>query len=256
MTANPPQTASASSLRTALRIVNTVLERETSGRSGFNVARLAHEVGIDPSKASRITQELCDRGLLERREDATLRVAAEFFALARALDHGLLGGSRPILRRLAIEHGASARLSVRDGVLVRLLRAESAPEQWPARTSLVTPCWCTGAGRALLLDHTRDEIAALLADYELIGVGGPNAAHSAEELVAANDRDRPDGMVAAHGEFEHGITEYAVPVRDGGGRICASVALLGRQPDLMPRAETIRAGLTAAAAALEELVSS
>ncbi|MEV4355268.1 hypothetical protein [Nonomuraea sp. NPDC049625] len=55
MTANPPQ---ASSLRTALRIVNAVLERETCGRAGFNVARLAHEVGIDPSKASRITQEL------------------------------------------------------------------------------------------------------------------------------------------------------------------------------------------------------
>jgi DNA-binding IclR family transcriptional regulator len=255
VTANPPNAASASSLRTALRIVNTLVERETSGRTGFNVTRLAHEVGIDPSKASRITQELCDRGFLERRDDSTLRVGAEFFALARALDQGLLSASRPILRRLAIEYGASARLSVRDGVLVRLLRAESAPEQWPPRTGLVTPCWCTGTGRALLLDHTQDEIAALLQDYDLIGVGGPNAAHSAEELAAANARDRPNGMVAAHGEFEHGITEYAAPVRDGGGRIHAAVAVLGRRPDLMSREAAIRTDLAAAVSSLERLVA-
>ncbi|MFI0736351.1 IclR family transcriptional regulator [Streptomyces sp. NPDC021225] len=256
MTANPPKAQAASSLRTGLQIINAVLERETSGRTGFNVARLAQEIGIDPSKASRMTQELCDRGFLERREDSTLRVAAGFHELGRALNHGLLRGSRPVLRRLAIEHGAGARLSVRDGVLVRLLRAEAAAaaEPWPVRAGLVTPCWCTGAGRALLLDHSGDEIAALLQGYELIGVGGPNAAHSADELAAANDRDRPGGMVAAHGEFEHGITEYAVPVRDGQGQIFAALAVLGRQTDLRPREETIRADLTASAAALGRLI--
>ncbi|MFK4272396.1 IclR family transcriptional regulator [Streptomyces milbemycinicus] len=254
MTANPPKAQAASSLRTGLQIINAVLERETSGRTGFNVARLAQEIGIDPSKASRMTQELCDRGFLERREDSTLRVAAGFYELGRALNHGLPGASRPVLRRLAIAHGVGARLSVRDGVLVRLLRSEAAAEPWPARAGLVTPCWCTGAGRALLLDHSGDEIAALLEGYELIGVGGPGAAHSAEELTAANDRDRPGGMVAAHEEFEHGITEYAVPVRDGEGRIFAALAVLGRLTDLRPGEEAIRADLTAAALSLGRLI--
>ncbi|MGW4968304.1 hypothetical protein ACWEPL_64830 [Nonomuraea sp. NPDC004186] len=58
MTANPPQ---ASSLRTALRIVNAVLERETSGRAGFDVARLAHEVGIDPARPPGSPRS-CDTG--------------------------------------------------------------------------------------------------------------------------------------------------------------------------------------------------
>ncbi|MEU5096196.1 IclR family transcriptional regulator C-terminal domain-containing protein [Streptomyces sp. NPDC020996] len=254
MTAKEPRTGAASSLATGLRIIDTVVERETSGRAGFNVARLADELGIDRSKASRMTQELCDRGFLERREDSTLRVGPGFFSLAQALHQGVLGRSRPVLRRLAIRYGASARLSVRDGALVRLLRRESAAGQWQAPAGLITPCWCTGAGRALLMDHTEKELADLLADYELIGVGGPNAAHSAQELIAANDHDRPTGMVAAHGEFEHGITEYAVPVRDRRSRIFAAIAVLGRQPDLQPHEAAIRTDLTAAASTLEQLI--
>ncbi|MGW1274324.1 IclR family transcriptional regulator domain-containing protein, partial [Streptomyces sp. NPDC002491] len=110
----------------------------------------------------------------------------------------------------------------------------------------------TGAGRALLLDHSAEEIAALLDDYELIGVGGPNAARTAAELVAANDHDRLRGVVAAHGEFEHGVTEYAVPVRDPDGRIRAAVSVVGREQDLLPYARAIRTDLAAAAAALTD----
>ncbi|MFJ9740137.1 IclR family transcriptional regulator [Streptomyces sp. NPDC101166] len=250
-----PGMGTASSLRLALRIVNTALDREASGRGGFNVSRLADEVGVERSKASRTIQDLCDKGFLERRDDSTLRAGSAFFATAASLHPGLLGRSRPLLRRLAVEHGAGARLSVRDGVQVRLLRAESAAglaQEWPGGASLVTPCWCTGAGRALLLDHTAEEITDLLDGYELIGVGGPDAAHSAREVAAANDRDRVRGVVAAHGEFEHGVTEYAVPVRDAAGHIRAAVSVVGRQQDLTADERTIHTDLKAAATALAE----
>ncbi|MFG2576917.1 IclR family transcriptional regulator C-terminal domain-containing protein [Streptomyces sp. NPDC048481] len=249
----PAPRGTASSLRMALRMVDAVLDREVSGRTGFNVSRLADEVGVERSKASRTTQDLCDRGFLERGDDSTLRAGGAFFATAASLHPGLLRGSRPLLRRMAVAYGAGARLSVRDGVQVRLLRAECAAglgQEWQGRAGLVTPCWCTGAGRALLLDHTAGEIAVLLDGYELIGVGGPDAARSVEELVAANDRDRPGGVVVAHAEFEHGVTEYAVPVRDGDGRIRAALSVVGRERDLPVHEETVRADLTASAAAL------
>ncbi|MEV0196032.1 IclR family transcriptional regulator C-terminal domain-containing protein [Nonomuraea sp. NPDC050691] len=249
----PPSSPAAASLRTGLRVVNTVIDRERSGRPGFNVARLAEETGLERSKASRLTQELTEKGFLERREDSSLRVAGAFFELAASLNPGLLRGARAVLRRLSIRYGAGARLSVRDGVVARLLRSEAAPgtaEQWLTGTSLITPCWCTGTGRALLLDHTEAEIAALLDGYELIGVGGPNAARSAADVARANDRDRPKGLIMAHEEFEHGITEYAAPIRDGRGRVVAAVALLGRHTDLAPHESAVGADLTAAAAAL------
>ncbi|MEV5841168.1 IclR family transcriptional regulator C-terminal domain-containing protein [Streptomyces sp. NPDC051985] len=256
-TPRPPGMGTASSLRMALRMVNTVLDRETSGRNGFNVSRLADEVDVERSKASRTTQDLCDKGFLERLDDSTLRTGSAFFTTAASLHPGLLGRSRPLLRRLAVRHGAGARLSVRDGVQVRLLRAESAAglaQEWQGGTSLITPCWCTGAGRALLLDHTAEEITTLLEDYELIGVGGPNAAHSASEVAAANDRDRLRGVIAAHGEFEHGVTEYAIPVRDTAGRIRAAVSVVGRQQDLTVHERTIHTDLTAAATALAKYI--
>lgn len=256
-TPRPTAKGTASSLRMALRIVNTVLDREASGRAGFNVSRLADEVGIERSKGSRTTQDLCDKAFLERREDSTLRAGSAFFAAAASLHPGLVRRSRPLLRRLAVEHGAGARLSVLDGVQVRLVRAESAAgmaHEWLGPASLTTPCWCTGAGRALLLDHTSEEIAGLLDDYELIGVGGPNAARSVEELLAANDRDRPSGVITAQGEFEHGVVEYAAPVRDAGGRIRAAVSVVGRQHDLLPHERTVSADLVTAAAALPESI--
>jgi len=261
--ARDPAPAFSSSFRTGLRVIETVLEREVSGRGGFNVSRLADEVGMERSKASRMTQELCDKGWLERREDATLRVSREFLALAGALDAGPLRRARAVLRRLAVQYGAGARLSVRDGVLVRLLRSESASasaygaaDQWRARAGLITPCWCTGSGRALLLDHTEQELADLLDGYELIGVGGPHAARSVADLVRANDRDRPGGVVAAHGEFEHGVTEYAVPVRDSHSRIRAALAVLGPGPVLAADEPALRADLTAAAGELGALFQS
>ncbi|AXG81863.1 IclR family transcriptional regulator domain-containing protein [Streptomyces paludis] len=253
MTAKATKTSTASSLRTGLRIINTVLERELSGRTGFTVGRLARELDLEASKASRTVQELCDKGFLERREDTTLRVAHAYFALARSLDPTLLRRGRAVLRALAVRHSAAAHLSVRDGVLVRLLRAESATGlagQSITRSGLITPCWSTGTGRALLLDHTRTEITELLDGYELIGVGGPTAARSADDLVRANDHDRPGAVVVAHGEFEHGVSEYATPVRDRHGHIHAAISVLGRQRDLTPGEAAIRADLTTAAASL------
>ncbi|MEU1188032.1 hypothetical protein [Streptomyces sp. NPDC005859] len=59
-------------------MVNTVLDREAFGRTGFTVSRLADEVGVERSKASRTTQDLCDKGFLERRDDETLRAGKAF----------------------------------------------------------------------------------------------------------------------------------------------------------------------------------
>lgn len=243
----------AESLAAALAVVNTVVRRELSGRGAFNVSRLAAELGIERSKASRTVQDLVEVGLLERDEEGLLRAGYGFFTIAGALDVGLLHASRAILRELSIEHEASARIAILDGVLVRVLREESPVgtvdlASPPSLTA--TPCWCTGTGRALLLDHSDTEVAQVLAGYELIGVGGPRAAHSVEEVIALNARDRKSGIVVAHDEFEHHTTEYAVPIRDQTGRIHASLGLLRREATSALDPAAIAGSLTSAAATL------
>lgn len=217
---------------------------------GYSVSRLADELSLERSKASRLTQELVDRGMLAKGHDGTLRIAETYFTLAEALNHGFFPGSRSLMRSIAVRHGVAVRLSVLDDVLVRMIRAESSSSQraWPVNR--VTPCWCTGSGRALLLDHDLDEISTLLEGYQMVGVGGPNAARNPQELAEANARDRSTGIVAAHEEFEHGLSEFAVPLRNAQGRISSALAVVGRSEDIAHRAEEIRAALCDAAGTL------
>jgi DNA-binding IclR family transcriptional regulator len=63
-------------------------------------------------------------------------------------------------------------------------------------------------------------------------------------------KDRSHGFVVANEEFEHGVVEVAVPVRDPGGGIVASLSVLGGQPDVGPRAEDLADVLAEAAARL------
>lgn len=94
------------------------------------------------------------------------------------------------------------------------MRYESAPGSPETATfpGMVTPIWCTGAGRALLWRDNHSDLVARLQGVEFIGVGGPRSARSADEVHARMERDREAGYVSAHEEFEYGILELAAPI--------------------------------------------
>jgi DNA-binding IclR family transcriptional regulator len=218
-----------SSLAQGLDIVKMAVEREKSGRPGFGVSRMADELKMERSRVSRLTQELCEIGLLEKFDGPLLRAGAGYFALANSLNRGWVRQARRELRLLASLFHLSAQVSVRLDERVVVLRSEKAfgAGGTSNEPGMVTPTWCTGAGRALLWDHTHESIELLLRDVEFIGVGGPNAAHSVAELLALMERDRPSGFVNAQGEFEHDVRELAMPVRDTGGAIVAALSVVG-----------------------------
>ena len=224
----------ASTMAQGLRIVRLVTEREKSGRQRLGVSQLAAELQLDQSRVSRLTQELCDIGLLEREERGPFRAGPRFFGLAASLNNGWFREAGAELEKLVSSLGLRARVSVRAGFRVLLVRASSNDMAAGgfAYPGMITPVWCTGAGRALLWDHKRKGLDALLQDVSFIGVGGPQAAHSVSEVWELMARDRPQGYVAAAEEFEHGIHELAVPVRDGHGRITAALSVLGQYEQL------------------------
>ena len=150
----------------------------------------------------------------------------------------------------------TARLSGRDGVRAILLRHEAAvgASETSLRPGMVTPTWSTGPGRALLWDHAQAELETLLADVQFVGVGGPGAARSVPEVVALMRRDREGGMVRAEEEYDDGVLELALPIRDAGGGIIAAISV--SHP--MDERETIGAladTVAEAAAALTGLAS-
>ncbi|UYY81653.1 helix-turn-helix domain-containing protein [Arthrobacter sp. YA7-1] len=231
----------ASSMAQGLRIVRLVADREKWGRRLLGVSQLASELDMEQSRVSRLTQELCDLGLLERVERGPFRTGQRFFSLAASLNTGWIRESRTELEALVASFGLRSRVSVRSGFRVTLLRASS-NDALPGsfvKPGMVTPTWCTGSGRALLWDHNQAALQELLKDVNFIGVGGPGAAHSPGEVCELMDRDRARGCILAAEEFEHGVYELAVPVRNPEGTILASLSVLGGRPEIEPRAGKI-----------------
>ncbi|MCI0140273.1 helix-turn-helix domain-containing protein [Arthrobacter bambusae] len=239
----------ASSMAQGLRIVRLVADREKWGRRLLGVSQLASELDMEQSRVSRLTQELCDLGLLERVERGPFRTGQRFFSLAASLNTGWIRESRTELEALVASFGLRSRVSVRSGFRVTLLRASS-NDALPGsfvKPGMVTPTWCTGSGRALLWDHNQAALQELLKDVNFIGVGGPGAAHSPGEVCELMDRDRARGFILAAEEFEHGVYELAVPVRNPEGTILASLSVLDGRPEIEPRAGKIAKVLMEAA---------
>ena len=238
----------ASSMAQGLRIVRLVADREKWGRRLLGVSQLAAELEMEQSRVSRLTQELCELGLLERVERGPFRTGPRFFGLAAALNTGWVRESRSELEALVASFGLRARVSVREGFRVILLRASSndaVPGSF-VKPGMVTPVWCTGSGRALLWDHGTPAVEALLEGVNFIGVGGPGAAHSPQEVADLLDRDRARGFILAEEEFEHGVYELAVPVRRADGSILAALSVLGGRAEIESGTDDIAAALTAA----------
>lgn len=242
----------ASSLAQGLRIVRLVVDREKSGRQLLGVSQLAAELQMEQSRVSRLTRELCELGLLERLERGPFRVGPRFLSLGASVNTGWVREAATQLEQLVAVVGLRARISVLDGYRVILLRASSTEAVAGSfvKPGMVTPVWCTGAGRALLWDYKERELQALLKDVNFIGVGGPEAAHSIAEVWGLMVRDRNAGYVAAVEEFEHGIAELAVPIREAGGGIVASFSVLGPRGVVEGTAKTIASALADAAGRL------
>lgn len=239
----------ASSMAQGLRIVRLVADREKWGRRLLGVSQIASELEMDQSRVSRLTQELCELGLLERVERGPFRTGPRFFGLAAALNTGWVRESRTELEALVASFGLRSRLSVREGFRVILLRTSSndAVPGGFVKPGMVTPVWCTGSGRALLWDEEQPAVEALLADVNFIGVGGPGAAHSPQEVVELMDRDRARGFIVAEEEFEHGVYELAVPVRAADGSVLAALSVLGSRAEIMSGADDVAKALWDAA---------
>jgi DNA-binding IclR family transcriptional regulator len=208
-----------SSLLQGLALLDAAVTQEQSGRQGHNASRLAETTGIERSRVSRLTRELRELGYLDRDNAAVLRAGDGYFRAAGALSRPWLRAARESLRVLASTLGVSAQLVAADGPGAILLRSEKGPGVSAdyLRPGILTPIWCTGPGRALLWDHTRDGLETLLADVQFVGVGGPGAARSVDQLHRLLERDRDAGMVDARDEYVEGVRDFALPIRDHRG---------------------------------------
>ncbi len=201
-----------------------VLRGELDSRGGPGVVRLAEDGGLDKGQASRLLRDLVGTGTLAR-DGHEFRAGADLLAVAaQAGPWGV--ESRALLRGLVVRFGACAYVDVLRRAMVLSVRAELAAWaefSW-ARAGRLTPVWCTGAGRALLFDRSREEIARLLGGEDFIGAGGPYAPRTLEELLARVTADAGRGIAVCESEYDEDVLEVAAPVRDPHGDVVAAVS--------------------------------
>ena len=246
----------ASTLRRGIDLLELLSAPDVVARGGIGAAELARAAGIERSLAFRTLQVLEELELVDRdAASKAFRPGWRLFSLAACS-----GDQR--MRRLAPRYLAelveasceSAYLSVRQGRDVLTILTEHSRHviqavNWTGQRS---PIWCTSAGRALLLDHSRDELEALLGD----GLLGPETSGgrplSATQLFFLIERDRAGGVVVADEEFEPGLLGLAAPVRDFTGDIVAVVNVSGPSFRLREQIAALSAHLRATSLGLSE----
>jgi DNA-binding IclR family transcriptional regulator len=226
--------------------------------SGLTVSGLARSLGRDKSSISRQLRPLVSLGLVERDDDGLHRLGWRLFALAtQAGDQRLLMLAPPAMRQLARQVKERVHLSIRrnDEVLTILSegphRAVEAV-QWVGRT---VPVSHTSSGRALLFDHSADEIRSLVEDGFRKGPGA-KAPVTVDALIDRVNRARALGYAAVVDEFEDDLAAVAAPVRDGHGRIVAALNISAPTYRLLKDVNTAGRQISQAAQYLSQALSS
>jgi DNA-binding IclR family transcriptional regulator len=193
----------------ALRVLEHVAEHGPIGTS-----EVARSLRMHRTVVHRLLATLQGRGYVRRAEGGWLP-GATVLRIARRVEPELLAAARPVLERLAAEHGETAILTIADDDEAVQIDQAVGGEHF-VRVELSPgfrhPLGKGASGRALLAFLPLDAIARVVARS-----ADPPA------LQAALAEVRRTGYATSHDELSAGVQGVSVPVRVGG----VAVASLG-----------------------------
>ncbi|MDQ8702420.1 IclR family transcriptional regulator [Streptomyces sp. LHD-70] len=224
----------SSGLHRTVAILTVLGSDEAAEQGGLGVVEIARRVGKEKSQVSRALKSMEQTGLVERDPHSLVyRLGWRMFTLAaNAGRPRLLAEGPAVLKRLVsvLKERVHVTVLCGDGVLTVLSESPMRAIQATGWVGRVTPLHSTSSGRALLFDHSPDEIRLLCADlsfgpgsYGADAPGASRAPRDADDLIARVDQARKAGYALVDEEFEAGLVAAAAPVRDFRGRVVAAV---------------------------------
>lgn len=223
----------------------------------LTTARLAAITGRDRGLVSRVVDDLCELGLVERRDDRHLQLSWGFFATAaRLVERRLVDRGQPLLDGIAAGHDESVYLVRRHGTQ-SITVAEAVPGvsvrsvSWLGRSQ---PVVRGDAGPVLLMDLSSAEVRRLLGAGPLPPAIGDRALGSIHELEEQIELVRRAGFCVLDEQVEAGVASVGAPVRDFQGRLTAAIVVVGPAPRVIGRVDQLSAAVVSAAHELSLLL--
>lgn len=223
-------TEGSSSLHRTLAILTALGSDDAAQRGGLGVVEVARRVGREKTQVSRALKALDQVGLVQRdQETLCYRLGWQVFALASSAGHPRLLAEAPTVLRSVVnvlQERVHLTVLTEGGALTVLSESPRRSVQATGWVGRVVPLHTTSSGRALLFDHSEDEVRQLLAEVPF-PAQEPAGPRDADDFLRRLERARETGHARVEEEFEAGLVAVAAPVRDFRGRVTAALNVSG-----------------------------
>lgn len=203
---------------TARRILLT-LEQMGYVRAVEPLDQMGHVRAVDREAVDR---KALDRKYVDRRYELTPRVLE--LGMSYVLSRNLWEVARPHMERLVARTHESSSIAQLDGSDIVYVARVAVPKIVALAVTIGTrfPAMQTSLGKVLLAALSPEDAERVLAEPSRSGIP-PRIVFSGEERAASLREVRARGWALTDEELAAGIRSVAAPLRDGEGRVIASL---------------------------------
>lgn len=220
-------------LERGLQLLTALSEAEA-----LTLSELARKTELSPSTAYRLLETLRHRGFADWDEaKGCWKVGLRAYQVGSAFltRGGLIDAAMPEMEKLVDELNETVNLAVLDGnevVYIAQVEGRQLIRMF-TRIGARAPIYCTGVGKALLLEHIEPEVRRIVG-------AGPFKPYTAKTITTLGgflrtlQEARLRRYVIDDEEREDGVRCIATPIHDNRGKVVASISLsapASRVPD-------------------------
>ena len=199
----------------------TGLTRPTARRILLTLKQMGYVRAVDPLEQPGDVRAV-DRKAVDRKYELTPRVLE--LGMSYVLSRNLWEVARPHMERLVDRTHESSSIAQLDGSDIVYVARVAVPKIVALAVTIGTrfPAMQTSLGKVLLAALPPEEAERVLAEPSRSGIP-PRVAFSSEERAARLREVRARGWALTDEELAAGIRSVAAPLRDGEGRVIASL---------------------------------
>lgn len=206
----------------------TILELIAEAERPLSLSELNADLDLPRATLHRMCRMLEDEGFLQRALDGKRLIPGPRL---RRISLMTIGGSALQAERHAILQAVSSKIGETCNVTIpngnEMLYIDRVESHWPLRLQFPVgtrvPLHCTASGKLYLSSLSAARRKRVVSELPLEQRTG-NTLIDPDALAAALKRTRAEGFGTDDEEFVEGMVAIAVPVRDGQGRLAATLA--------------------------------